>query len=117
MAPSTCFFAIISGAGSGTGRAAALRFAQSYPVVLLSRSQGSYQPIVDEINSAGGRALGISSDASDTKAVDAAFQKIGSDFKGLKLAAAVYNANAGMAYKPFLDLTEKDLNTSLDTAA
>ncbi|KZZ94942.1 NAD(P)-binding domain protein [Moelleriella libera RCEF 2490] len=39
------------------------------------------------------------------------------DLAGAKLAAAVYNANAGFAFKSFLDLTPQDLNTSLGTAA
>lgn len=117
MAPSSKFFAIVSGAGSGTGRAAALRFAQAYPVVLLSRSQSSFQPIVDEINAAGGEALGFVSDASNASAVDSAFASIASAWPDRSLIAAVYNANAGLTFKPFLELTESDLDISLSTAA
>ncbi|KFH48242.1 Sepiapterin reductase-like protein [Hapsidospora chrysogenum ATCC 11550] len=111
------FYAIISGAGSGTGRAVALRFAKSYPIVLLSRSQSSYQPIVDDIRAAGGQALGFAADASDPAAVDAAFTSVAKEWPDRRLAAAIYNANAGFANKPFLELTEADLDTSLGTAA
>jgi NAD(P)-dependent dehydrogenase (short-subunit alcohol dehydrogenase family) len=117
MSPSSTLFAVISGVGSGTGRAVAVRFAQSYPVVLLARSQSSYQPIVDEINAAGGEAIGFASDASDSAAVASAFDSVKKTWPDRQLAAAVYNANAGFAIKPFLELTEKDLDTSLGTAA
>ncbi|GJN73341.1 hypothetical protein PLIIFM63780_007405 [Purpureocillium lilacinum] len=117
-AAAPALYAIISGAGSGTGAAAALRFARTYPVVLLARSPASYQPIVDQIRAAGGTAHGISADAADPAAVDAAFASIERDLlPGAKLAAAVYNANAGFAVKPFLELTKEDLDTSLGTGA
>jgi hypothetical protein len=75
---------------NGLGRSVALRFAQAYPfVILLSRSQSSYQPIVDEINSKSitpsadsgskattTRAIGFSSDASDPEAVASVFDKV-----------------------------------------
>lgn len=116
MAPP--FYAIVLGAGSGTGRAVALRFAQAaYSVVLLSRSASSHQPIVDEIRAAGGSAFGISSDASDPAAVDAAFDQIARELPGAKLAAAVFNGNAGFAIKPFLEMKPEDLDVSLNTAA
>ncbi|KND92470.1 hypothetical protein TOPH_02685 [Tolypocladium ophioglossoides CBS 100239] len=113
---SPAFYALVSGAGSGTGAAAALRFAQAYPVVLLARSESSYRPTVDAIRAAGGSALGITADASDPAAVDAAFEQIARELPGAKLAAAVYNANAGFAVKPFLELKPDDLATSLGTA-
>ncbi|EGR46079.1 uncharacterized protein TRIREDRAFT_110455 [Trichoderma reesei QM6a] len=115
MAPP--FFAIISGVGSGTGASLARRFAQSYAVVLLSRKPSSYEPVVAEINAAGGTAIGITADASDPVAVDAAFAEIKTQLPGAKLAAAVYNGHAGMSRKPFLELKLEDLQTSLGTAA
>ncbi|KAK2590194.1 hypothetical protein QQS21_012123 [Conoideocrella luteorostrata] len=110
------FYAIIVGAGSGTGASVALRFAKSYSVVLLARKSTNYQPIVDEIRAAGGSAFGYTADAADPASVDTAFSQIDKDLKGVQLAAAVYNANAGFAYKPFLDLKPEDLDTSLSTA-
>ncbi|KAL6860941.1 hypothetical protein J3F83DRAFT_768687 [Trichoderma novae-zelandiae] len=115
MAPP--FFAIISGVGSGTGASLARRFAKAYAVVLLSRRPASYEPLVAEINAAGGTALGITADASDPAAVDAAFARIEGELPGARLAAAVYNGHAGMARRPFLELKLEDLTTSLGTAA
>lgn len=116
MSPSSKFFAIVVGAGSGTGRAAALRFAQSYPVALLSRSADSHKPIVDEITSSGGQALGVATDATDRSSVDAAFASIKRHWPDHNLIAAVYNAGETLEIKGFLDQTEKDLARSLGTA-
>ena len=119
MAPpstASAFHAVISGAGSGTGRALALRFARSYSVVLMARRAETVGPIVDEIRAAGGSALGIAADASDPAAVDDAFARIRRDLPGSRLAAAVYNANAGFAMKPFLDLELADMQAGLSTS-
>ncbi|KAK1970454.1 short chain dehydrogenase [Colletotrichum sublineola] len=113
---SKSFYAIISGAGSGTGRATALRFAQAYPVVLLARKPESYNSIVAEIKQAGGQAFGLTADATDETAVNAAFESIKKILPGSKLAAAVYNVNGGFAMRPFLELKREELDASLDAA-
>ncbi|KAK0747543.1 hypothetical protein B0T21DRAFT_379569 [Apiosordaria backusii] len=111
------FFAIIAGVGAGTGRSVALRFAQTYPVVLLARNPQSYTDIVSEITSSGGQALGISADTSDADSLASAFKTIKDQFKDKQLAAAIYNVGAGFAVKPFLDLTPADLESSLSSNA
>ncbi|GKT47000.1 diacetyl reductase [(S)-acetoin forming] [Colletotrichum spaethianum] len=113
---SKTFYAIISGAGSGTGRSAAIRFAKDYPVVLLARKPESYDPIVAEIKEAGGQAFGLTADATDEAAVNAAFETIKKVLPGSKLAAAVYNVNGGFSRKPFLELKKEELDASLDAA-
>ncbi|KAI0161559.1 NAD(P)-binding protein [Xylariaceae sp. FL1272] len=110
---SSKFFAVIAGAGPGTGRATALRFAQTYPVVLMARRPESYEDTVSEINHAGGKAVGISTDVADTKAMESAFQEIKTQLPGLKLAAAIYNVASGYAFKPFLDVKPEELEASL----
>ena len=107
------FFAIVAGVGAGTGRSVALKFAKTYPVVLLARRPESFDPVVDEINRAGGRAVGISADTADRKSVDAAFDRIKQELPDAKLAAAVFNAAAGMSRKGFLEQTPEDLEASL----
>ncbi|KAJ4145356.1 hypothetical protein LMH87_004209 [Akanthomyces muscarius] len=111
------FYAVVAGVGSGTGASVAQLFAKSYPVALLARQESSWAPVADAITKAGGTAIGITTDAADPSSVDAAFARIAQDWPNAKLAAAVYNANAGFAYKSFLDLVPSDLNTSLGTAA
>ncbi|RYP23878.1 hypothetical protein DL767_008715 [Monosporascus sp. MG133] len=112
---SSQLFAIIAGAGPGTGRATALRFAKAYPVVLLARRPESYEETVAEINAAGGRAVGVSADAADPASLDGAFEAIGRELMpGLRLAAAVYNAAGGFARKPFLETRVEELDGSFE---
>jgi NAD(P)-dependent dehydrogenase (short-subunit alcohol dehydrogenase family) len=107
------FFAVIAGVGAGTGRSLSLKFAQTYPVVLLSRSSNSYSDIVEEIKSSGGQAVGISTDVTDPASVKSAFETIKKEYAGKKLAAAVYNASGKLKRAPFLDLTLDDWEGAL----
>ncbi|KAM3498785.1 hypothetical protein MY10362_007910 [Beauveria mimosiformis] len=111
------FYAIVVGVGSGTGASVARLFAKGYPVALLARKETSYAPVVEAITKAGGTAIGIATDVSDSAAVDAAFARIAQEWPEGKLAAAVYNAEAGFSYKPFLELTSEDLDRGLSTGA
>ncbi|CAM1501314.1 Fc.00g104760.m01.CDS01 [Cosmosporella sp. VM-42] len=113
MAPPQ-FYALLIGTGSGTGRAVALRFAQTYPVVLLARKPESYSDIVKDIKSTGGQAIGISADATDAKTLDSALDTIKKALPEAKLAAAIYNVGGGFAKKPFLDLKPDELEDSLN---
>ncbi|RWA06063.1 hypothetical protein EKO27_g9048 [Xylaria grammica] len=114
---SSKLFAVIAGAGTGTGRAAALRFSKAYPVVLMARKPGSYQDTVSEINQAGGKAVGISADVTDTQSMGHAFDAIKKELPDFKLAAAVYNVASGYMIKPFLELKPEDLDSSLSGSA
>jgi len=114
---SKSFFAVVAGVGAGTGRSVALRFAKAYPVVLLARRPESYESVVSEIQGSGGRAIGISTDVSDSASVASAFETIKRDLPDLKLAAAVFNAAGGFAFKPFLETPAEDLNASLTANA
>jgi NAD(P)-dependent dehydrogenase (short-subunit alcohol dehydrogenase family) len=86
---SKSFYAVIAGVGAGTGRSVALRFARSYPVVLLARKPESYNDIVSEIKKQGGEAIGISADTSDPQSVNSAFEAIKKELPDKKLAAAI----------------------------
>ncbi|KAK0651237.1 hypothetical protein B0T16DRAFT_403410 [Cercophora newfieldiana] len=110
---SKTFYAVVAGVGAGTGRSVALRFAKAYPVALLARKPESYNDIVAEINKAGGQAVGVSADTSDEASVKAAFEAVGKEFSGKKLAAAVFNVGAGFAVKPFLELKPEELDVAL----
>lgn len=126
--------AIIAGVGPGTvrlpqlrfkrpsnrniqGASIARRFAQTYSVVLLSRSSSSYEPLVQEINSSGGQAVGISTDVSDANSVNAAFDQIANKFPSSQLAATIFNPGGGFVRKPFLELTEEDYTSALRSQA
>ncbi|KAJ5620337.1 hypothetical protein N7510_004321 [Penicillium lagena] len=126
--------AVIAGVGAGTvsrvhslcyipsltsyqGASVARTFAKAYPVVLLARSPSSYEPVVKEINSSGGHAVGISTDLSDSNSVKAAFDQIAEKFPGAGLAAAVFNSSGTFVRKPFLEVTEEEYSTALDSQA
>lgn len=114
---SSKFYALISGAGPGVGHSTALLFSKSYPIVLLSRSASSSQPTVDAINANGGQALGLQADATDPEAMKAAMERVKKEWPERSCVAAVFNANAGFAMKPFLELGLGDVEAGLDTAA
>ncbi|KAK6844546.1 short chain dehydrogenase [Apiospora arundinis] len=108
------FYAIVIGAGTGTGSAAARRFAKSYPVVLMARSPASYQDCVDGINASGGKAVGVNADAADPASLQAAFDRIRDELlPGHKLAAAVYNVGANFKRAPFLESKVEDFDGSV----
>jgi NAD(P)-dependent dehydrogenase (short-subunit alcohol dehydrogenase family) len=113
---STEFYAVVAGVGPGTGRSVALKFSEAYPVVLLARSPESYKDVVDEINKAGGKAIGITADATDSSFGATVFDTIKKELPDLTLAAAIYNVrpNSRPSRKPFLELNLDDLDTSLN---
>jgi NAD(P)-dependent dehydrogenase (short-subunit alcohol dehydrogenase family) len=102
-------FAVIAGIGSGTGTWLARRFAKAYPVALLARNPESYEALVKEINSDGGRAIGISADVSSEASVKSAFKTIAQEYNDAPCAAAIYNASGGFVKKPFLETRVEDL--------
>ena len=63
--------AVITGGGSGIGRAIALEFArQGMPVVCTGRRENRLKETVDEIKKAGGRAAAVPADVTDRQQVD-----------------------------------------------
>ena len=101
-------YAVVAGVGPGTGASVARKFAAAYPVVCLSRTPANYEPLVEEINSSGGKAIGVSADVSNASSMEAAVKKIESEFGNEGCAAAVLNAAGGFVRKPFLEMSEKD---------
>lgn len=112
-------FALIAGVGPGTGSALARKFATAYPVILFARNPANYEPVVAEINQAGGKAVGIGADVADEESVRRAFEKVDEvrkgwgdgkegEGKGFGLAAAVYNVGGGFVRKPFLELGREE---------
>jgi NAD(P)-dependent dehydrogenase (short-subunit alcohol dehydrogenase family) len=99
--------AIVTGAGSGIGRASALRFAEEGARVLaVDLAEAGLAETVAAIARAGGRAEALAGDAADDATVAALVAKCTQDWGGLE---AVY-ANAGIsgAPKTILDLEVDD---------
>jgi len=101
-------WAIVAGVGPGTGASVARRFAQKYSIALLARNPSNFEPLVKEIEAAGGKAVGISTDCADGKSVKSAFEQLKKEIGDAPLAAAIYNVGGRFVRKPFLDLSEDD---------
>jgi NAD(P)-dependent dehydrogenase (short-subunit alcohol dehydrogenase family) len=98
-------FAVVAGVGPGTGAAVARRFSKAYPIALLARSPESYEPLVKEINNAGGQAIGISADVSNEESIKSAFAQIKKEYQGAGCAAAIFNASGRFVRKPLLEMS------------
>lgn len=108
--------AIVAGVGAGTGAAVARKFAAAYPVVLLARSPENYESLAQEINSSGGKAIGISTDVSSPESLQQAFRKISEEFPNAPFAAAIFNAIGRFVRKPLLDMTLEEFSAGHDVS-
>ncbi|MDK4732981.1 SDR family NAD(P)-dependent oxidoreductase [Rhizobium sp. CNPSo 3490] len=101
---------LITGAGTGMGRTAALRLvAEGGQVALIGRRPEPINELRSEIEKAGGAAIAISCDIADNSSVEAAVQATVSHFG--KLDGLFANAGVLGEFKP-LDKTDVD---ELDT--
>lgn len=98
--------ALITGAGSGIGKAAALRLAnEGARIVALSRTMDEVQATVDEVERSGGSGLAVEADISDPSAMKAALGKVADEFGRLDVVFA--NAGVNGVWAP-LDELEPD---------
>jgi len=83
---------VVTGGGSGIGRASALRFAaEGASVLVVGRSAGNIEEVAGAIRETGGRAQALLADATDEAEVQALVQRCVADFGALD----VFFANAG----------------------
>lgn len=110
--------AIVAGVGPGTGASVARKFAKAYPVVLLARKPENYESLAKEINSSGGKAIGISTDVADQSSLKSAVDAIKKEFgNDVGAAAAIFNASGGFLRKPFLETPPEVFQQSLAVSA
>ncbi len=102
---------VITGAGSGIGRASAKLFAANGASVLaVDLSDGVHQTVSD-INAAGGTAVAVVADAADEAAVESFIGQCVERWGGID---AIYaNAGIGGGGKPLAELTTADWERTL----
>ena len=82
--------ALVTGAASGIGKAAALRFAEEGAAVgLLDRDDAGLRRVADTITASGGRALSLTADVTDEAQVAAAVDRLVDAWGGLDAVAGV----------------------------
>ncbi len=106
--------ALVTGGGSGIGRATALRFAaEGAAVVLAGRREAELAAVADMIADRGGKAVAIATDVSDEAAVDRLVAQAVNRFGGIDIA---FN-NAGILgpLKPITELSVADFDAVIAT--
>jgi NAD(P)-dependent dehydrogenase (short-subunit alcohol dehydrogenase family) len=105
--------AIVTGAGSGIGRAAAVALLHAgYHVALAGRREDALRQTVVEAGDAGSRALAVSTDVRDAASVTALFEKTHAAFGRLDLL--FNNAGIGTPPVPFEELTVAQWKNTVD---
>lgn len=95
--------ALVTGAGSGIGRATALALARhGASVGLLSRTSEEVEAVATEIRGQGGAALALAADVVDEASMRAAVDALAGAFGGLDIVVA--NAGVNGVWAPIDDL-------------
>ena len=104
--------AIVTGAARGIGAAIARRLSQDgFAVAVLDLDESACKPVVDEIETAGGKALAVGVDVADEQAVEAAVSRVADELG----APTVLVNNAGITRDNLLfKLTVDDWNSVMD---
>ncbi|MEU0099537.1 SDR family oxidoreductase [Streptomyces sp. NPDC006267] len=105
---------LVTGAGSGVGRAVALAFAaEGASVAAAGRTAASLDETVSLIRKEGGSAAAITADVTRSEDVGMMVRRVVELFGGLDVA--VNNAGVFRGGAPIADLPEEDWRTLLDT--
>lgn len=101
--------ALVTGAGSGIGRASAMIFArEGARVVVADLHEKNAAETVEAIEAAGGEAMALTVDVGDEAAVEAMIARTVERFG--RLDAAMNNAGISSEYTPFHELALADWN-------
>ena len=105
--------ALVTGAGSGIGRACAIALLNAgYHVVLAGRRAQALQQTIDEAGAAGSRALAVPTDVTDPASVHALFERTREAFGRLDLL--FNNAGIGAPAVPMDELSFEQWKAVVD---
>jgi NAD(P)-dependent dehydrogenase (short-subunit alcohol dehydrogenase family) len=105
--------ALITGAGSGIGKASALLLArEGARVALLGRDEEELERALEEIRSGGGEGMAIVADIRDPQAMRGAAERIRSEWGGLDVLFA--NAGINGVWAPLDKLDLEDWKETID---
>ncbi len=106
--------ALVTGAGTGVGRAVSLALAKAgYSLVLAGRRKEPLEAVAGEINTIGSQALAVSTDVSERDSILALFSKVKSTFG--RLDVLFNNAGMGAPPVPLEDLPFETWKKVVDT--
>ncbi|ORX33888.1 hypothetical protein BD324DRAFT_181550 [Kockovaella imperatae] len=105
--------AVIIGAGPGTGAAIAQRFSATHSILVLSRSLPGSLPKLN-LDTPSDRLLAATSDGSN-ESLKKAFELLSAHWPNSTIDVGVYNTNFSFSPGPFLERTEDQLRTNLES--
>lgn len=112
--PSVGNVAVVTGAGSGVGRAVALRLAEDgYRVVLAGRHQATLEETAGQARDVGGETLPVPTDVTDAGAIEALFAATVRAYGRLDLL--FNNAGIGAPAVPFEEIPLAQWRAVVDT--
>lgn len=104
--------AFVTGAGSGIGRAAALRLARAGAhVALVSRTAEELEKVAAQIEKAGSESVVLTADVSEVEQMTAAFAAVSKRWGRLDIVIA--NAGINGKWAPIEELAESDWDLTL----
>ena len=110
----TAKVAVVTGGGTGVGRAAALALAgEGFAVVVSGRRPEPLKAVASEIGSTGGRAIVVPTDVTDPESIRALFTRAVEVFGRLDLL--FNNAGMGAPAIPLEDLSVEQWRAVVDT--
>jgi len=106
--------ALVTGAGSGIGRAAALLLArEGARVAALGHTRGELEQVVAEIKAAGGEAMAVVADVADADQMRRAVEQAAARWERLDIVFA--NAGINGVWAPLEELEPEEWSRTLNT--
>ena len=106
--------AIITGGGTGLGKAMTLAMARAgADIVVAARRPGPLEETADEVRALGRRALGVSTDVTDSRQVNDMVERTYAEFG--KIDVLVNNAGLDVVFRPITEITDEEWRHGIDT--